>query len=345
MAPVPLLTVNTVGPTLMRYGTDEQKAFYLPKIAAGEIEFCIGYSEPQAGTDLASLQTRAVKDGDEWVINGQKVYTTFGHVAEYIWLAARTDPDAPKHRGISVFVVPTTAHLNVVRPFLEKGVATLMEKPIAASQAEGREIVRLAQESGALLQIGHLERFNAGVMALAGRIASPRFIEAHRMGGFVERATDVDVVSDLMIHDIDIILSLVGAEIRSIAAVGTPVLTPHIDIANARLEFDNGTVANVIASRVSKQKMRRIRVFEQNRYEALDFIEQRIETAYPRPRPDAEWPEIVYEAVDVDPVKPLDSELAAFIDSVRTGAAPLVDGAAGLKALLVALQVKERIAA
>ena len=242
-------------------------------------------------------------------------------------------------------VVPTTAHLNVVRPFLEKGVATLMEKPIAASQAEGREIVRLAQESGALLQIGHLERFNAGVMALAGRIASPRFIEAHRMGGFVERATDVDVVSDLMIHDIDIILSLVGAEIRSIAAVGTPVLTPHIDIANARLEFDNGTVANVIASRVSKQKMRRIRVFEQNRYEALDFIEQRIETAYPRPRPDAEWPEIVYEAVDVDPVKPLDSELAAFIDSVRTGAAPLVDGAAGLKALLVALQVKERIAA
>ena len=242
-------------------------------------------------------------------------------------------------------VVPTTAHLAVARPFLERGVATLMEKPIAASADEGREIVALAEASGALLQVGHLERFNAGVMSLARRVRNPRFIEAHRMGGFVERATDVDVVSDLMIHDIDIILSLVDAEIRSIAAVGTPVLTSHVDIANARIEFDNGAVANVIASRVSKQKIRRIRVFEENRYEALDFIEQRIETAYPKPRPGAEWPEIVYEAVDVEPVQPLDSELAAFIDSVRTGTAPLVDGPAGLKALLVALRVKQSIAA
>lgn len=240
-------------------------------------------------------------------------------------------------------VVPTTAHLEEARPFLRQGIHTLMEKPIAATEEEGREIVKLAAESGAMLQIGHLERFNAGVMALASRIRKPRFIEAHRMGGFVARATDVDVVSDLMIHDIDIILSLVDSDITAISAVGTPVLTSHVDIANARLEFSNGTVANVIASRVSEKKMRRIRVFEENRYESLDFVDQRIETAYPRERPGEEWPEVVMESVNIEPVKPLDAELAAFIDCVRTGNRPLVDGAVGQKALEVALRVKREI--
>ena len=240
-------------------------------------------------------------------------------------------------------VVPTTAHLDEARPFLERGVHMLLEKPIAATEEAGREIVRLARASGAILQIGHLERFNAGVMALAERIRRPRFIEAHRMGGFVARATDVDVVSDLMIHDIDIILSLVGSDITAISAVGTPVLTPHVDIANARLEFANGTVANVIASRVSEKKMRRIRVFEENRYESLDFIDQRIETAYPKARPGEAWPEVVTETLAIEPVKPLDAELAAFVDCVKTGRPPLVDGAVGQKALEVALRVKREI--
>ncbi len=240
-------------------------------------------------------------------------------------------------------VVPTTAHLEVARPFLERGTHMLLEKPIATTGSEGRELVRLAETQGALLQIGHLERFNAGVMALAERISRPRFIEAHRMGEFVARATDVDVVSDLMIHDIDIILSLVDSEIRTIAAVGTRVLTRHIDIANARLEFANGAVANVIASRVSEKKLRRIRVFEEDLYQSLDFIEQRIETAYPKSSPDAEWPEIVVEKVDIEPIKPLDTELAAFIDCVNTGQKPLVDGRVGLEALEVALKVKEII--
>ncbi len=242
-------------------------------------------------------------------------------------------------------VVPTTAHLSVARPFLERGIHMLMEKPVAATVAEAGELVGLAQRSGAILQIGHLERFNAGVMALAERISRPRFVEAHRMGTFVPRATDVDVISDLMIHDIDIILSLVDAEIISIAAAGTPVLTAHIDIANARIEFANGAVANVIASRVSDRKSRRIRVFEENRYEALDFIEQRLDTAYTRPQAGSEWPEIVREQVQVEPVKPLDTELAAFVHCVRTGARPLVDGHAGLKALDVALRVKEKVLA
>ncbi len=249
---------------------------------------------------------------------------------------------AEKLDAVSI-VVPTTAHLEVARPFLEQGIHMLLEKPIATTCDEGREIVQLAEERGALLQIGHLERFNAGVMALADRISRPRFIEAHRMGEFVARATDVDVVSDLMIHDIDIILSLVNSEITSIAAVGTRVLTNHIDIANARLEFANGAVANVIASRVSEKKLRRIRVFEENLYQSLDFIEQRIETAYPESNPGAEWPEIIVEKVDIDPIKPLDTELAAFIDCINTGQKPLVDGRVGLEALEVALKVKEII--
>ncbi|MET0046417.1 MAG: Gfo/Idh/MocA family oxidoreductase [Sedimenticola sp.] len=240
-------------------------------------------------------------------------------------------------------VVPTTHHLDEARPFLENGVHMLLEKPIASTVEEGREIVRIAEEGGAILQIGHLERFNAGVMALAERIVRPRFIEAHRMGGFVARATDVDVVSDLMIHDIDIILSLVKSEITSISAVGTPVLTQHVDIANARLEFANGTVANVIASRVSEKQTRRIRVFEENRYESLDFVEQRIETAYPKPRPGEEWPEVVVEKLDVEPVKPLDAELAAFVDCINDRSRPLVDGQTGQEALEVAMRVKAEI--
>ena len=242
-------------------------------------------------------------------------------------------------------VVPTTAHLAVTRPFLEAGRHVLLEKPIATSVEEGRKIVDLADRAGVILQIGHLERFNAGVMALADRIASPRFIEAHRMSPFVARATDVDVISDLMIHDIDIVLSLIDSEIRHISAAGAAVLTDHLDIANARLEFANGAVANVIASRVSRERMRRIRVFEHHRYQSLDFIDQTLDVAYPEKKAGAEWPEIVAERVDIEPVKPLDAEIDAFARSIRTGEAPLVGGEVGLRALDVALQVKQKIEA
>jgi predicted dehydrogenase len=240
-------------------------------------------------------------------------------------------------------VAPTTFHLKVAAPFLQNGVHMMLEKPIAGTREEGEEIVRLAEQSGVTLQIGHLERFNAGIMALAERISEPRYLEAQRMGGFTERATDVDVVSDLMIHDIDIILSLVGSEIRDISAVGTPVLTPHVDIASARLEFANGAVANVVASRVSDKKTRRIRVFQTTGYLSLDFVEQTIDIAYPRAVPGEERPEIVRERIEVEPVKPLDRELEAFIECVRTGRRPLVDGRVGLEALDVALQVQSRI--
>ena len=240
-------------------------------------------------------------------------------------------------------VVPTTAHLEIARPFLQRGIHVMLEKPIATTVDEARQIVALAASSGALLQIGHLERFNAGVMALAERIASPMFIEAQRMGGFKARATDVDVISDLMIHDIDIILALVKSEITHISASGTPVITRHIDIANARLEFANGAVANVTASRVSREDSRRIRVFEPNSYQSLDFIGQRLETARAEARPGSEWPEIVSETLQIQPIKPLDAELASFIACVRSGRPPLVDGKVGLEALDVALKIKAKI--
>lgn len=240
-------------------------------------------------------------------------------------------------------VAPTVVHLEVAAPFLRRGVHMLLEKPIAATREEGEAIVSLAERSGATLQIGHLERFNAGVMALAERISAPRYVEAQRMGGFTERATDVDVVSDLMIHDIDIVLSLMGSPIRQIAAVGTPVLTEHIDIASARLELANGAVANVVASRVSDKQTRRIRVFQPSGYLSLDFVAQTLDIAYPRAVPGAQRPEIVRERIQVEPVKPLDRELEAFVECVRTSQPPLVDGRVGLEALKVALEVQSSI--
>ncbi|UHD14592.1 Gfo/Idh/MocA family protein [Thiocapsa bogorovii] len=239
-------------------------------------------------------------------------------------------------------VVPTTAHLEAAAPFLSRGIAVLLEKPIAASLADGIEIVRLARAQHATLQIGHVERFNAGVMALAERIHAPVYIEAQRMGGFTERATDVDVVSDLMIHDIDIILSLVGARIANISAVGASVLTDHVDIASARLEFDQGTVANVVASRVSDKTTRRIRVFQPGSYLSLDFIAQTIDIAAPRAAAGSARPEIARERISVEPVKPLDLELAEFVRCIREGRPPLVDGQTGLNALEVALEVRAR---
>lgn len=240
-------------------------------------------------------------------------------------------------------VVPTTLHLEIAAPFLRKGIHMLLEKPISSTIAEGRQIIELARASGATLQIGHLERYNAGIMALAAQIEQPRFIEAQRMGGFKARATDVDVISDLMIHDIDIIMSLIDSEITSISASGTAVLTDHLDIANARLEFANGAAANITASRISREDSRRIRVFEPRHYLSLDFIAQRMERAAAVPSQESQWGEITTETVDIEPVMPLDEELDSFVAAVINHQPPLVDGETGLKALDVALQIKQKI--
>lgn len=242
-------------------------------------------------------------------------------------------------------VVPTSLHLPVARPFLEHGVHMLMEKPLAPSYEESLALVELAEKAGVIFQVGHLERFNAGIMALASRVQDPRFIEVDRLGSFVERATDVDVVTDLMIHDIDIVMALVNSPIRSIVANGMPVLTDHVDIANARIEFENGAVANVTASRVSKKKFRYIRVFGDKHYYSLNYIDQKLDMAYAVPDPaGGRFPRIVTEDLGITPRPPLDTELEYFVRSVATGTPPLVTGRVALEALRVAMLVKERIA-
>jgi predicted dehydrogenase len=243
-------------------------------------------------------------------------------------------------------VVPTVYHLDIATPFLNAGIHMLMEKPLAPSYEESLQLVELAEKSKVVFQVGHLERFNAGVMALANRVKNPRFIEAHRLSPFVARATDVDVVTDLMIHDIDIILSLVNSDIEQINASGTPVITNHIDIANVRLGFKNGAVANVTASRVSNKRYRRIRIFEQNHYYGLNYDDQQLEIASATPSPDNQgWPEITNETINLEPCLPLDAELAAFIQCIRDRSQPLVTGRVGLEAVRVAGIIKENMSA
>jgi len=270
---------------------------------------------------------------------------TAARVGSELKCASYTDPFAliGKVDAVSI-AVPTTVHKEVSIPYLDKGIHVLLEKPIAPCVVDAEQIVSAAEKTGVVLLIGHLERFNAGIMALADRVRNPRFIEVHRLGTFVERATDVDVVTDLMIHDIDIVLSLVGSELNYISAVGSPVITNHVDIANARLEFANGAVANVTASRVSSKKFRRIRVFGQDSYLALNFIDQQIEVVRrTAPAPGQVFPGLASEQLTITPRQPLNSELDHFVEVVVNGGAPLVNGRDGLRALRVAEQVQEKI--
>ena len=241
-------------------------------------------------------------------------------------------------------VVPTSLHREIAEPFLERGIPVLLEKPVAHTLEDARAIVDLAKQTGTLLQIGHLERFNAGVVRLAEELDRPRFMEVHRLGEFVARATDVDVVTDLMIHDIDIVLSLVPSELRYISAVGARVITDHVDIANARLEFEDGAVVNVTASRVSSKKFRRIRIFAESCYLALNFDDQQIDVARPGVRPEGGgFAPIISESIQVTPRPPLDAELEDFVDCVKSGRNPVVDGETGVRALQVAHEVRQRI--
>jgi predicted dehydrogenase len=288
------------------------------------------YSE-MAGVDLIGV---ADTDRD----CADKVAEEYGTRAYYEPLALLDSVDA-----VSI-VVPTSYHHQVAIPYLQHGKHMLLEKPVASTLEDAADIVATAKANDAILQVGHLERFNAGIMALADQVNEPRFIEAHRLGPFVERATDVDVVTDLMIHDIDIILSLVKHPPVNISATGTPVLTSHVDIANARLEFENGAVANVTASRVSNKKFRRIRVFGRNSYRAINFVDQQLEVARPGEIPPGQsYPEIIYETHSVTPTRPLDAELEHFIDTVRRGGTPLVTGDDGLEALRIAMLVTDKI--
>jgi predicted dehydrogenase len=238
--------------------------------------------------------------------------------------------------------VPTVAHLDVALPFLQAGVATLIEKPIAPSVADADRLVETAERSGAMLATGHTERFNPAVAAALPIISEPRFIEIHRLGTFPERSLDIDVIFDLMIHDLDLLLSVVRSEVTGIEAVGVNVLTPKADIANARLRFASGCIANVTASRISRERVRKARFFQNDAYVSIDYASQELEVF--RLVKNGSRPIIHGGKVEVVSDEPLRRELADFVEAVRTARPPGVTGRDGRVALQLATRVAETMA-
>ncbi len=233
--------------------------------------------------------------------------------------------------------VPTVEHARLGCWLLERGMDVLVEKPIAASLAEADELIAAARKHGRILQVGHLERFNPAVVAVEKIVNHPLFFEVHRLGIFTPRSLDIDVIYDVMIHDLDILLALVGAPVTDLKAVGIPVVTDRVDIAHARIEFETGAVANLTASRVSTERVRKMRFFQAHEYVSLDYTRQdalRIRVREPGPQPQFD-----FEKLPAAPEEPLRAELRAFLDAVRTRTAPRVDGAAGRRALELADRV------
>ena len=240
-------------------------------------------------------------------------------------------------------VVPTTLHHPIALDLLRAGVDVLVEKPIAANIAEARELVTVAGQNRRILQVGHIERFNGAVMALAKTVKEPRFIECHRLSPYPNRGHDVSVVLDLMIHDLDIVLALAGRDVTSIDAVGVAVFSPSEDIANARLRFGSGCVANLTSSRVAPERMRKIRVFETDAYLSTDYSEQEVlrYRKKPGPVPSGVSPmeHITVESLPVSREEPLKLEIESFIRCVKDRTRPLVAGEDGLAALEIAEQI------
>ena len=270
----------------------------------------------------------------------ESVARRFGAEAftDYMALMGKVD-------AVSV-VVPTPVHFSISRDFLENHVDVLIEKPMAETLEESDTLIEIADSKGAIIQVGHLERFNPAVVALRNVVDCPLFIESHRLSIFKERGTDVDVVLDLMIHDIDIILNFVKAELKSIHAVGVPVISPRVDIANARLIFENGCVANVTASRISMKDMRKIRIFQKDAYVSVDYANHSIMII----RKDDQGtglpvPGMSMERSNFDKADSLETELRSFVDSVKTRQTPLVSGRDGRNALRVALSIMDQIEA
>ncbi|HJT80660.1 MAG TPA: Gfo/Idh/MocA family oxidoreductase [Chthoniobacterales bacterium] len=233
---------------------------------------------------------------------------------------------------------PTTAHYDVARALLQSGKHLLIEKPITETTKQASELVNMASERNLILQVGHVERFNPVLSALEARLTHPRFIEAHRLSPYPERSTDIGVILDLMIHDLEVILHLVRSPVQTIDAVGVPVLSKSEDIANARIRFENGCVANVTSSRISPERMRKIRVFQEDAYLSLDYQNQSGEIyrhALGR---------ITRDKVEIEREEPLKRELSSFVDCAMTGREPRVSGFQATAALELAIKITEQIA-
>ncbi|HMK64938.1 MAG TPA: Gfo/Idh/MocA family oxidoreductase [Thermodesulfobacteriota bacterium] len=240
-------------------------------------------------------------------------------------------------------VVPTTLHTTVATEFLKNKIDVLIEKPISPSLDEAEGLIRLAQDYDCLLQIGHLERFNPAFLKIRHHITTPLFIESHRLSPFKFRGTDVDVILDLMIHDLDLILHLVGSLPQQVHAVGIPVISPRVDIANVRLQFQNGCVANITASRISLQEMRKMRIFQPGAYISTDFSLKSYTVVRLEPKEDRTLPQFMAENGTVDSGDALEMELHSFIEAVRARSEPAVTGEDGKRALAMALRINEEI--
>jgi predicted dehydrogenase len=237
--------------------------------------------------------------------------------------------------------VPTPLHFPLAQEFVERGIDVLVEKPLTVTVGEGRALVDAAERHGRIVQVGHLERFNPAIRALADIITQPRFIECHRLAPFVERGTDVDVILDLMIHDLDVILSMVHAEVESVEAVGVPVLAETTDIANARLRFNNGCIANITASRVALKRERKIRLFQADTYVSVDYDAKHVRVC--RRVPGDHGPSITVEEHALGEGDALFDEIEHFVHAVRTRQRPLVDGRTALRALEVAEWIRNSL--
>jgi predicted dehydrogenase len=239
---------------------------------------------------------------------------------------------------------PTEVHAEIATLCLERGIPVLVEKPLARTVAEADAIIAAAERAGVVLAVGHTERFNPAVMAARPAVDNPGFVEVHRLGTFPDRSLDIDVVFDLMIHDLDLVLSMVDSEVVSLEAVGVPVLTDRADIANARIKFASGCVANITASRISRDRTRKIRFFQRDAYISIDCGAREAEVyrlmRYPDRRPAIEGGRI-----EVQDSEPLRNELQDFVDAVRFGRAPLVGGRDGRRAVALAAEITERMAA
>ncbi|HEU4779466.1 MAG TPA: Gfo/Idh/MocA family oxidoreductase [Steroidobacteraceae bacterium] len=296
----------------------------------------LGRFHAQKYAELPSCELVAVVDGRDEVRKSVAGEVAAQSVADYRDILGKVD-------AVSV-ATPTPAHFEIADAFLAAGAHVLVEKPITETPEQAKALIATAAKHGKILQVGHLERFNAAVLAAEPYIHSPRFMECHRLAPYKERGTDVNVVLDLMIHDIDLVQSLVASEIESIDAIGSPVFSGEIDIANARIRFSNGCVANTTASRVSLKTERKLRIFEDAAYISLD-LQQKILTLIRKreggPQP-GQLP-VNIEEMNLDQGDALKSEIESFLDCIRNNKRPIVSGEDGLRALETAIRITEQV--
>lgn len=296
----------------------------------------LGRFHAQKYASLPDSQLIAVADASAEARDRVAAETGCRAVADYRELLGEVD-------AVSI-ATPTPLHHPIVRDCLEHGIHVLVEKPVTETLEEARNLVEIAASSGCVLQVGHLERFNAAILALEGTLGTPRFIESHRLAPFKERGTDVNVVLDLMIHDIDLIQSLVGAPIQSIDAVGASVFSAGLDIANARIRYANGCVANTTASRVSMKMERKLRLFQDDAYVSID-LQQKVLTVVRKPPAGAAAApgQVVIEERSYEQGDALRLEIESFLRSIREGRPPAVSGEDGLRALETAIRITEMV--